>query len=56
MQPAAGLSFSLLVVILLGVLLLLQIKFPNASRKSETGVLVLVTVAFFGLCSVFLRP
>jgi hypothetical protein len=46
----------LLLVALFGFLFFLRIKFPNASKRSETAVLVSVTILFFSICNFFLSP
>jgi hypothetical protein len=56
MNATDGAWLSLFLVALLGSLLFLRIKFPNASRTSETGVLLTLTVLFFSICSCFLSP
>ena len=47
-------SFSLFAVTLFGLALFLKTKFPNASRRVETVVLVAVTALFFSGCTLFL--
>jgi len=47
---------SLLFVGLFGFLLFLRTKFPNASKSSETAVLIIATILFFSLCNLFQRP
>lgn len=46
----------LLLMALFGTLLYLRLRFPNASRGSETAVLVTATVLFFSICNIFLSP
>jgi hypothetical protein len=46
---------SLLLVALFGFLLFLRLRFPNASRGSETAVLVAATILFFSICNLFPR-
>jgi hypothetical protein len=48
------LAFAL--VVLFGLLLFLRVKFPNASRGSETTALAVTTLLFFLVCHVFLAP
>jgi hypothetical protein len=45
---------SLLLIALFGTLLFLRRSFPNASRGSETAVLVAATILFFSICDRFL--
>jgi hypothetical protein len=46
----------LLLVALFGVLLFLRLRFPNASRSSETLVLIAAMILFFSICKFFLGP
>jgi len=46
----------LLLIALFGLLSFLRIRFPGASTRSETVVLVSATVIFFSLCGFLLRP
>jgi hypothetical protein len=46
--------FGTLVTLLLALLLFLRTRFPAASPRAETVVLVATALLFFGLCSVFL--
>ena len=46
----------LVVVALVAVLLFLRTKFPAASKRSETMVLLGATILFFSICNVFLGP
>jgi hypothetical protein len=45
--------FSLLLLALFGFLFFLRLKFPGASRSSETAVLLMAVVAFFTICGLF---
>lgn len=56
MSSADEVWLSLLLVALFGLLLSLRWRFPNASRGSETAVLVAATVLFFSICNFFLSP
>jgi predicted branched-subunit amino acid permease len=56
MSPADEVSLSLLLVALFGLLFVLRIKFPDASRGSETAVLLSVIVLFFSICNFFSSP
>ena len=47
---------SLLVVALFGLLVLLRLRFPDASKGAETAVLLSATILFFLICNVFLGP
>ena len=47
---------SLFVIALFGSLLFLRMKFPNASRGSETVVLLSATLLFFWICNSLLKP
>jgi hypothetical protein len=49
-----GLSFSVLLVALFASLLFLRSWFRNASARSETVALLIVTALFFILCGSFL--
>jgi hypothetical protein len=44
----------LLPVALFGLLLFLRVRFPNASKRTETAVLVSATVLFLSVCSLLL--
>ena len=44
----------LLLVLVIGATLFLRVKFPQASRRSETAVLAMTSVLFFGLCYLLL--
>jgi hypothetical protein len=46
----------LLLVALFGLVFFLRVRFPGASKASETAVLVSATVIFFSLCSFLLKP
>lgn len=46
----------LLLVALFGLLSFLRVRFPGASKSSETAVLVSATVIFFSLCSLLVKP
>jgi len=46
----------LLLIALLGGLFFLRVRFPNASKRSETVVLIAATVLFFSICNFFLGP
>jgi hypothetical protein len=56
MGPADEAWLSLFLVALFGLLLFLRIKFPNASRGSETAALVIATILFFSICNLFPNP
>jgi hypothetical protein len=56
MSPADDVWLSLGVVTLCGLLLFLRIRFPEASRTSETLVLISATVVFFSVCDLFSHP
>ena len=56
MNSADDAWLSLLLVALFGLLLFLRVRFPNASTRSETLVLVAATVLFFSICNAFLGP
>jgi hypothetical protein len=56
MNPAGDYWLSLLLVALFAGLLLLRVKFPNASKASENTVLVAATILFFLICTFFLAP
>jgi hypothetical protein len=45
----------MLTVALFGLLLFLRVRFPHASRGSETAVLVSAAILFFSVCN-FLLP
>jgi hypothetical protein len=45
---------NLVLVALFGLLLFLRMKFPKASRRSETAVLLSATILFFLICNSFL--
>jgi hypothetical protein len=55
MSPADESWLCLLLVALFLVLLFLRVKFPNASKRSETLVLLGVTVVFFSVCGALCR-
>jgi hypothetical protein len=46
--------FSGSLTVLFGLVLILRLRFPNASRTSETIVLVPVAILFFVICGLFL--
>ena len=54
MSSAIDTWLSALLVALFGALLLLRVYFPKASRRSETAVLVSVTILFFGICNMMM--
>lgn len=56
MSSADEIVLTLLLLALFGTLWFLRLRFPNASRHSETGVLILATVLFFSICNFFLGP
>ena len=56
MSSADDVWLCLLLVALFGLLFLLRVRFPNASRLSETAVLVSATIVFFSICGLFLHP
>jgi hypothetical protein len=45
-----------LLLALFGTLLFLRVRFPGASKRAETSVLVGAAILFFGTCSFFLSP
>jgi hypothetical protein len=53
-MQVSGLSFSVMTVLIFAALLCLRARFPVASNRSETVVVMLATVLFFGLCFLFL--
>jgi hypothetical protein len=55
MNSETGLWFSLLTVALMGLLLLLRVRYPHPSRGSETAALTIGAMTFFSLCY-FLLP
>jgi hypothetical protein len=55
MDSSSGPLFSILIVLLFSLVICLRTVFPSASRGAETIVLGITAVAFFGLCTVFLR-
>jgi hypothetical protein len=56
MSPTDEAWLSLLLLALFGSLLFLRLRFPNASRGSETAVLAALTVLFVSICNYFLSP
>jgi hypothetical protein len=54
MYFAAGLWFSLIIVVLFSAVLFLRAWFPNASKRREMAVLLITTLLFFGVCYLFL--
>jgi hypothetical protein len=56
MSSASDPWLGFVLAVLFGLLLFLRVKFPNASRGSETTALVVTIVLFFLVCHVFLRP
>jgi hypothetical protein len=56
MNSADDVWLPLLLVALAGLLLVLRVRFPNASRKSENAVLVASMILFFVICGFFLSP
>jgi hypothetical protein len=54
MNPTDEVFLGLLPVALFGLLLFLRVRFPNASKRSETAVLVSATVLFLSVCSLLL--
>jgi hypothetical protein len=54
MGSADDVWLSLFVIGLFGMLYYLPVRFPNASRRSETMVLITATVLFFSVCNFFL--
>jgi hypothetical protein len=52
-QNDPWLAFFLLLVVT-GILFL-RVRFPEASRRSETAVLIVATVLFFGICRFLVR-
>jgi hypothetical protein len=46
----------LLLLAMAGGLLVLRLHFPNASKRSETLVLVSTAVLYFSICNSYLRP
>jgi hypothetical protein len=55
MSSENGLWFSLLSTLLIGVLLLLRVRWPQLSRRWETAALTIGATMFFSLCH-FLLP
>ena len=45
---------SVLLLGLFGLVFVLRLKFPHASKASEMAVLVSVTILFFVICGLFL--
>ena len=45
-----------LLLALFGLLFFLRVKFPKASKGSETAVLLGFTVVFFSICNFLLAP
>jgi hypothetical protein len=58
MNPADDVFLCLLTVALFGLLFFLRVRFPHASRGSETAVLVSAAIVFFSACNLLLptRP
>jgi hypothetical protein len=56
MGSADDVWLCLLLVALFGLLLFLRIRFPRASKGTETAILVSATVVFFSVCSFLLKP
>jgi len=56
MNSADDVWLRLLLVALFGTLLFLRIKFPKASRRAETTVLLFATILFFSICNFFSSP
>ena len=56
MSPTDEAWLSLLLIALFGTLLFLRLRFPKASRGSETAVLIAATILFFSICNFFLSP
>ena len=54
MYFAAGVWFSLIVVLLFTGLLYLRARFPKASTRKEMAILLITTLLFFGVCYLFL--
>ncbi len=54
MNSADEAWLSLLLVALFGLLLFLRMKYPDASKGTETAVLVGATILFFSICNFFL--
>jgi len=54
MNSADEVFLGLLPVALFGLLLFLRVRFPNASKRSETAVLVSATVLFLSIFSLIL--
>lgn len=50
----SGEYFSLLTMSLVAGVMLLRVRFPNASDRAETVVVAAATVVFFSLCQAFL--
>jgi hypothetical protein len=55
MGTTNGLLCSGSIVLLLGSLLGLRIRYPKASQRSETVVLAVVAALFFSICGVFIH-
>ena len=55
MNSADEVWLSLLLITLFGLLLLLRIKFPGASRVQETAALAVTTFLFFSICNCFVK-
>ncbi len=56
MSTTADAWLSLFLLLLFGSLYLLRLKFPDASKRSETATLVIATVLFFSICNFFISP
>jgi hypothetical protein len=55
MEAAQDAALSVLLVVLTGVLMFLRVRYPNASRRSETAVLIATVLAVFGICNALAR-
>ncbi len=56
MNSADEAWLKLLLVALFGLLLFSRYKYPNASKRAETAVLVGTTILFFSICNFLVSP